>query len=147
MSNRIAVCRQCAAKNRIPADKNAGLAKCGKCGASLSDAPLTGTVIHLDDASFHQIVEQSSIPVLVDFFSPTCGPCQMIAPVIDEIAASFAGKAVVCKLDTSRFQNNAARFQIRGVPTLLLFKGGKVVDQIVGAVPRDEIAGRLNSIV
>ncbi len=141
----IVVCPGCGAKNRIPADKQHLTPKCGKCGARLPAA--AGRVIELSDQTFQQVVINSSLPVLVDFYSPTCGPCQALAPVIEQLAGQYAGRAVICKLDTSRHQMTAAQFQIRGVPTLIFFKNGRPVDQVVGAVPAQELTQRLNSLL
>lgn len=146
MHTAVAVCPSCKAKNRIPPDKRHLSPKCGRCGVSLAGAPLTGTVNTLTDREFHR-VEQSPLPVLVDFFSPTCGPCRMLAPVIESIARTYAGRLVVYTLDTSTQQMSAARFQIRGVPTLLFFRDGKVVDQVVGAVPQRELEERIDRLL
>jgi thioredoxin 2 len=142
MSNLI-VCPGCGAKNRIAMEKAHLVAKCGKCGNPL---PVQGAAVELDDVSFQRVVMTSSLPVLVDFYSPTCGPCHALAPVIDQLARQYAGRALICKLDTSRHQMSAAQFQIRGVPTLLFFKGGKQVDQLVGAVPARELEQRLDRL-
>jgi len=139
-------CPACGAKNRIPADKQHLRPKCGRCGHDLGPAT-GGKVVELDDSSFDRVVGASSQPVLVDFYSPTCGPCRTLAPVIDSLARQYAGKAVIAKYDTSRFQMAASRFQIRGVPTLIFFKQGKVVDQVVGAAPRADIERRLNTLL
>ena len=141
------ICPGCGAKNRIPAEKQHLTPKCGKCGVSLAGVSASGVVNSLTDADFQRRVEQSSLPVLVDFYSPTCGPCRMIAPVIETLAGAYAGRLLVFKLDTSSQQMNAARFQIKGVPTLLFFKNGKMVDQLVGAVPQAEIEGRINRLL
>jgi len=145
MQNAIVVCSGCGAKNRVPVAKQQLKAKCGRCGDSLAGAPVTGVVVALTDDTFSQIVEKSPLPVLVDFYSPTCGPCQMVAPIIENIAAAYAGKAVVCKLNTATHNMAASRFQIRGVPTILYFKDGKMVDQLVGAAPQADIEARLNN--
>jgi thioredoxin 2 len=113
----------------------------------LAGAPISGVVNPLTDAQFHQWVEQSTIPVLVDFYSPNCGHCHVIAPVLETLARDYAGRLLVFKLDTSMQQKSAARFQIRGVPTLLFFKGGHMVDQLVGAVPRSEIEQRIVTLL
>lgn len=139
-------CPACGAKNRIPADKQHLRAKCGRCGRSLVGAGL-GTVMELDDPGFDRVVRESALPVLVDFYSPTCGPCRTLAPVIDAIARNYPGRLLVAKLDTSRHQMAASRFQIRGVPTLLFFKNGSLVDQIVGAAPQAEIEGHIRSLL
>ncbi|MBM9616683.1 thioredoxin [Desulfobulbus rhabdoformis] len=145
--NTVIVCPQCGAKNRIPEDKQHLTPKCGKCGTSLDGAPISGKVNSLTDGGFNALVEQSKLPVLLDFFSPTCGPCQMIAPAIEALAQEYTGKLLVFKMDTSTQQMTAARFQIRGVPTLLFIKNGEVVDQLVGAAPRGDIEQRIQNIV
>lgn len=143
MSN-IIVCPSCGAKNRIAADKQHLTPKCGRCGTRLS---VPGGVIELSDQNFQQVVNNSTLPVLVDFYSPTCGPCHALSPVIEQLAGQYTGRAVICKLDTSRHQAAAARFQIRGVPTLIFFKNGQPVDQVVGAVPGHELEKRLNILL
>ena len=141
----IIVCPGCGAKNRIPAEKQHLTPKCGKCGARLPASG--GTVIELSDQNFQQVVMNSALPVLVDFYSPTCGPCHALAPVIEQLAGQYAGRALICKLDTSRHQVTASQFQIRGVPTLIFFKNGQSADQVVGAVPAQELQQRLNSLL
>ncbi|MGD9947873.1 MAG: thioredoxin TrxC [Desulfobulbus sp.] len=145
--NTVIVCPECGAKNRIPEDKQHLTPKCGKCGNALAGVPVSGKVNGLTDAAFHAQVEQSKLPVLLDFYSPTCGPCKMIAPVVETLAQEYSGRLLVFKLDTSTQQMTAARFQIRGVPTLLFIQNGKVVDQLVGAVPRAEIEQRIQQMV
>ncbi len=145
--NTVIVCPACGAKNRIPEEKQHLTPKCGKCGTSLAGMPVSGKVNSLTDMAFQSQVEQSKLPVLLDFFSPTCGPCKMIAPVVEALAQEYAGRLLVFKLDTSTQQMTAARFQIRGVPTLLFIKNGQVVDQVVGAVPRSEIEQRIEKMV
>jgi len=145
MSDAIIVCPSCGTKNRIPADKQHLTPKCGRCGASLSGA--AGGVLELGDHNFQQVVSSSSQPVLVDFYSPTCGPCRMLAPVIEELARKYAGRAVIAKFDTSRHPMVPSQFQIRGVPTLIFFKNGQPVDQVVGAVPGPELEARLNNLL
>ena len=146
MNSLLIQCPACGAKNRVPAEKQHLRPKCGRCGRSLADAG-SGTVMELDDLRFDRIVKESALPVLVDFYSPTCGPCRMLAPVIDTIARNFAGRLLVAKLDTSRHQMAASRYQIRGVPTLLLFKNGSLVDQMVGAAPQAEIEQHIRAVL
>lgn len=146
MNSLIIPCPSCGTKNRIPGDRLHLSPKCGRCGHVW--APLaSGNVIELDDSSFDTVVQNSSLPVMVDFFSPTCGPCRMLAPVVDSVAQKFAGKIILAKYDTSRFQMIAARFQIRGVPTLLFFRQGKLVDQAVGALPQADLEQRLQNLI
>ncbi len=143
--NTIVTCQNCAAKNRIPADKQHLTPKCGKCGSRLPST--SGTVLELNDQIFQQTINSTSLPIMVDFYSPTCGPCHALAPVIEQLAQQFAGRAVICKIDTSRHQQTAAQFQIRGVPTLIFFKNGQQMDQVVGAVPGQELEQRLNNLL
>jgi len=98
-------------------------------------------------AEFEKEVLQSDVPVLVDFWAVWCGPCRMIAPHVDAVAEEFSGKAKVFKVDTDAESDIAGRYNIMSIPTLLFFKDGKVADQLVGAVPKSEIANRLNKLV
>lgn len=143
----VIVCPECGAKNRIPPEKQHLTPKCGRCGNALAGVPVSGKVNQLSDAGFHGQVERAALPVLVDFYSPTCGPCRMIAPIVETLAQEYAGRLLVFKLDTSTQQMTAARFQIRGVPSLLFFQGGQMVDQVVGAVPRQEIEQKIRQLV
>ncbi len=147
MSDTIIICPSCGAKNRIPADKRHLTPKCGRCGTPLGQSGQSAEVIELGDHNFQQVLGSTTLPVLVDFYSPTCGPCKMLAPVIAALARQYAGRALICKMDTSRHQMTPAQFQIRGVPTLIFFKNGQVMDQVVGAVPASELESRLNNLL
>lgn len=103
--------------------------------------------IELTDANFEQEVIKSEIPVLVDFWAVWCGPCKMIAPIVNELAFEYTGKVKVGKLDIDNNQQVAMKYGIRSIPTLLIFKDGKIVDQIIGAVPKATIAAKINSHV
>ncbi len=98
----------------------------------------------LSDASFDADVLKSELPVLVDFWAEWCGPCRMIAPTIEAIAGEYNGKVKVGKLNVDENPATPMRYQVRGIPTLLLFKGGAVAEQIVGAVGKDKLQGMLN---
>lgn len=101
--------------------------------------------LEITDANFAKEVEASDKPVLVDFWAVWCGPCKMLTPIIEELANEYEGKAVIGKVDVDNNQMIATKFGIRGIPTILIFKGGKVVDQIVGAVPKNMIVEKLES--
>ncbi len=129
------VCAACGAVNRIPADKPAEQAKCGRCGAKL----FSGQPVALTDALFPKFVAKTSIPVVVDFWAEWCGPCKMMAPEFAKAAKELEPKAKLVKVDTERNQMTAAQFGIRSIPTLMIFKDGKVVAQQAGAMPASAI--------
>ncbi|MBI5209389.1 MAG: thioredoxin [Elusimicrobia bacterium] len=103
--------------------------------------------IQLTDATFEKDVLQSASPVLVDFWAPWCGPCRMLAPIIEELAKEYTGKVRVGKLNTDEHPEAAGRYRISAIPTLLFFKGGKVVEQMQGVHPKAEIKKKLDSLV
>ena len=100
--------------------------------------------VTLNEGNFDQEVLKSDLPVMVDFWAVWCGPCKMIAPVVDELAKEYDGKLKVGKVDVDNNQQIAMQFGIRSIPTLLVFKGGKVVEQIVGAAPKKTLVDKLS---
>ena len=96
-------------------------------------------VTHVTDATFDQEVLKSPTPVLIDFWAPWCGPCRAIAPIIDELAATYAGRLKVVKINVDDNPETPSRYGVRGIPNLLIVKGGQVKDQIVGAVPKQHL--------
>ena len=104
-------------------------------------------VLEVSDATFDQEVLKSEQPVLVDFWAVWCGPCKAIGPIVDSVAATYAGRLKVAKVNVDQNAATPSRYGIRGIPALLLFKGGKVVDQIVGYVPQDVIEEKIQRLV
>jgi thioredoxin 2 len=140
-------CSSCGATNRVPRAKlDAGLRpRCGRCKAPLLADD--GTPFTVTDASFAAEVERSPQPVLVDAWAPWCGPCRIIAPVIDELASEMAGRIRFAKLNVDDNPATAARFGLRSIPTLLVFAGGREVDRLIGVQPKDEIVRRLHRVL
>jgi thioredoxin 1 len=103
--------------------------------------------LEVTDDSFSNEVLKSELPVLVDFWAEWCGPCKMVSPIVEELSNEYNGKIKVTKLDVDSNPKTAANYGIRGIPTLLMFKDGAAVDQIVGAIPKQQIAERLDKII
>lgn len=96
-------------------------------------------IIEISDSNFESEVVNSDVPVLVDFWAPWCGPCRAIAPIVEEISSTYEGKIKVGKMNVDENQATTMKFGIRSIPTIIMFKGGEAVDQIIGAVPKGEI--------
>ena len=102
-------------------------------------------IVHVSDSSFEQDVLKSNVPVLLDFWAEWCGPCKMIAPILDQIAAEYAGKVVVVKMNVDENPRTPMKFSVRGIPTLILFKNGQLQGQKIGAVRKADVAAFLDS--
>lgn len=125
-------CLFCHTLNRVDLGRAEAQPKCGQCGRPiLLDRPHPVT-----DEEFERVIGEAEVPVIVDFYADWCGPCKIMAPIFDEIAAEYSGRVLVAKLDTDRNQQTAEHFGIRGIPTLIVFRGGHEVARQVGAVPK-----------
>jgi thioredoxin 2 len=124
------VCSSCLTTNRVPEHKLAAGGTCGKCGRPLfNKRPL-----ELTSANFNKIIANNELPVMVDFWAPWCGPCKMMAPVFEQAAQQLEPNMLLAKLNTENEQALAARYNIRSIPTIAIFKGGRVVAQQAGAM-------------
>ncbi len=140
--SQLITCPQCGAQNRVALERlqQQQAPVCGRCKNPL---PLRAEPLTVTDANFASVVERAAEPVLVDCWAPWCGPCRMIAPVIETLAAQFSGRALVTKLNTDENPQTARRFGIRSIPTLLVFKAGREVERMIGVRSQTEIAQAL----
>ena len=138
-------CPACGATNRVPMDKleTRGQPVCGRCKRPLPIGVQDTAPVTVTDATFASEVERSPVPVLLDAWAPWCGPCRMIAPIVDQLAAELAGQVRVAKLNVDDNPVTAGRLDVRSIPMLLVFKGGREIDRIVGVQPTAEIARRV----
>ena len=135
-------CPFCGTLNRVNMERAADRPKCGSCGRPIwLDRPIA-----VSDAAFDRVITDTTVPVLVDFYADWCGPCKIMAPLLDDVANRRAGQMLVLKLDTDQNPATGQRFGIRGIPTLIAFRGGKEVSRRVGAVPPAELENFLKEI-
>jgi thioredoxin 2 len=139
-------CPSCGATNRAPRGRleSGDQPICGRC-----KTPLTATThpLTVTDENFAREVEGATLPVLLDLWAAWCGPCRVIAPVVEQVAAELAGRVKVGKLNVDENPQTAARFGVRSIPTLLIFKNGREADRLVGALPKQEILRRLQAFI
>jgi thioredoxin 2 len=128
METKVATCERCGRKNRVPAAA-VGSPRCGNCGAALP------WVVDAGDDDFADVVEQSTIPVVVDMWAPWCGPCRIVSPALEQLSREFAGKVKLVKVNVDEAPKLSRRFTIQAIPTLLLFRDGEVIARQAGAAP------------
>jgi thioredoxin 2 len=129
------VCPDCGAVNRVPAERLQQHPKCGKCGVEV----LPARPVDLTAANFEKFTARNELPVLVDFWAPWCGPCKQFAPTYSQMAAQYVGRVRFAKVNTEAEQTLAGRYSIRSIPTLALFRHGKEVDRVAGALPAQQL--------
>ncbi len=144
----IILCPKCGAKNRIPAGRWGDRAACGKCRFTLPWlGPFPDQPVEVSDDNIKNEVVDFPGPVLVEFYAPWCGYCQRLSPVLDQVAQEYAGRVKIAKLDIDKNSLTASQYAIRSTPSLLFYKNGKLVDKVLGAVPKQEIERSLMLIL
>lgn len=139
MNSIIAQCTNCGAKNRIPQDRLNDRPICGKCHESLPSIPVYDHPVDITDQSFENEIIRHPGTVLLDCWAPWCGPCKAVAPVLEQLAKEYAGRLKIAKLNVDQNPQTSSRFNIRSIPTMVIFKNGSVVNSLAGALPKPEI--------
>ena len=148
MERRLTIrCTSCGTLNRVPHEKIGQNARCGSCGAGIDTSGWSDRPVDVTDSSFDAVVRSSARPVLVEFWSPTCGHCLRMAPVLDELALELTGRVVVAKLDVTRNPRTSSLYEIRGTPAFVLIKGGQVAARTVGALDKAELVRRVRPYI
>ena len=142
-------CRACGAKNRVEREKieTGNNPVCGRCKTPLPVSNAGREPVRVTDSTFSNEVERSALPVLLDMWAPWCGPCKMMAPVLEELASELAGRVLVAKMNVDENPVTASRFNVRSIPTLLVLKSGRELDRLVGVMPKASIKQRLERVM
>ena len=145
--NIIIQCNKCGAKNRIPRNRTNDRPSCGRCHNIIPMTDIYDRPVDVSDNTFNEKVVLHSGPVVVDCWAPWCGPCRMIAPALEELAKEYAGKAKIVKLNVDENPLTASKYSVQSIPTLLFFRAGKLINTLVGAVPKQNIEEHILAII
>lgn len=137
------VCPACGGVNRVPSSRLGDQPGCGKCRRPL----LGGPPVELDGSSFDRFLTRNDLPVVVDFWAPWCAPCRVMAPVFEQVAGRLGTRARFAKVDTETAPDIAARYAIRSIPTLAVFRDGRELDRVAGALDRPRLEGWINGLL
>ena len=140
-------CTRCGVKNRIPKIRLNDRPVCGRCHSRLPENQAFDRPVIVSDKNFNDEIISSPVPVLLDCWAPWCGPCRTVGPIIDQLAKEFAYQVKFGKLNVDENPSTAAKYNIMSIPTMLLFKDGKVVNSLVGALPKAEIENHLRTLI
>lgn len=135
-------CASCGAKNRVPSNRVSQEPVCGKCKTGV----LTTAPINLDDQSFQRFIQNNDMPIVVDFWASWCGPCQMMAPIFNQVSQEMFQSVRFVKVDTEQAQQTSAQYGIRSIPSLLVFKNGREIARQAGALDKSSLTQWLNSV-
>ncbi len=144
--NIILACLSCGTKNKIPLSRINESPKCGKCGTPLS-TDIISKPVDVVDNTFDKEVLGAALPVLVDCWAPWCGPCRAVGPVLDELAEKYKGRLKIAKVNVDENSAISTRYSISSIPTMFLVKNGKIIDQLVGALPKEELEKQIARII
>ncbi len=145
--NIIVRCGQCGTKNRIPGNRLKDNPVCGKCKELLLKGDIYDRPIDVTDKTFNEEVIRYPGPVLLDCWAPWCGPCRMVAPVLEQLAKEYSGRVKIAKLNVDENTLTASKYSVQSIPTMLLFRGGQLVNTIVGALPKQAIEEHMRSLI
>lgn len=140
-------CARCGAKNRVPTARIQDKAVCGTCHMPITVGSFSSKPVRVTDESFtHEVTNHSGV-VLVDFWAPWCSPCRMVSPVLDQLAREYSGRVKIAKLNVDENPMTASRYNIRSIPSLMLFKDGRIVNTLMGAQPKEELQRHIQALL